>query len=462
MSAQSKDSQPSIDDILSSIREIIADDSAAGDGESSPEARASQLQDREQTVETEAQGNILTVLRGHEAANETAEGAPEAPEDVLDLSEEYIVTEAAAADERAQDQQGDVEPEPVEEVSEYDENGAEPDDHQTQAMTNGATEAWPDDYQMPVGEEGPKSPFAAAQAQSAGAWPSAEPFDAIESYKLARSLGGVDYRTRPQAAADGDENTRDVDPEALFRSSEHLSADPAEINGIELTSRSGAAPREDALSAADASTTSPEDESVEEQASDRPWAHHEGQSRSAHVAEDIEAVFGMPPRQWAAPAGQTQDDWDGQDEEAPQSAETDVPRDEAGLETTVINDGVEDISAASEDQMLDQDGSLDVSRPLPAAEAEPAQQPEPSGADAPTAAHTVSEPAFSVPASPSAKTLEDSVKELLRPMLQEWLDKNMPRLVEAAMREEVGASQTGETSEDGDQRTGHPNDDRDR
>jgi hypothetical protein len=53
-------------------------------------------------------------------------------------------------------------------------------------------------------------------------------------------------------------------------------------------------------------------------------------------------------------------------------------------------------------------------------------------------------PAAESPVSSAAmggKTLEDSVKELLRPMLQEWLDKNMPRLVEAAMREEVGASQ---------------------
>jgi len=60
-------------------------------------------------------------------------------------------------------------------------------------------------------------------------------------------------------------------------------------------------------------------------------------------------------------------------------------------------------------------------------------------------------PAAESPVSSAAmggKTLEDSVKELLRPMLQEWLDKNMPRLVEAAMREEVGASQA-QASEQG-------------
>jgi cell pole-organizing protein PopZ len=35
------------------------------------------------------------------------------------------------------------------------------------------------------------------------------------------------------------------------------------------------------------------------------------------------------------------------------------------------------------------------------------------------------------------RTLEDIVKELLRPMLKEWLDQNLPPLVEKIVREEV-------------------------
>jgi cell pole-organizing protein PopZ len=34
------------------------------------------------------------------------------------------------------------------------------------------------------------------------------------------------------------------------------------------------------------------------------------------------------------------------------------------------------------------------------------------------------------------KTLEDSVKDMLRPMLRQWLDENMPRMVSAALKDE--------------------------
>ena len=37
----------------------------------------------------------------------------------------------------------------------------------------------------------------------------------------------------------------------------------------------------------------------------------------------------------------------------------------------------------------------------------------------------------------NAKTLEDLVKEMLRPMLQHWLDNNLPTLVERLVRLEI-------------------------
>jgi cell pole-organizing protein PopZ len=37
----------------------------------------------------------------------------------------------------------------------------------------------------------------------------------------------------------------------------------------------------------------------------------------------------------------------------------------------------------------------------------------------------------------NAKTLEDLVKEMLRPMLQHWLDNNLPMLVERLVRQEI-------------------------
>mgnify|MGYP001285338901 FL=1 len=37
----------------------------------------------------------------------------------------------------------------------------------------------------------------------------------------------------------------------------------------------------------------------------------------------------------------------------------------------------------------------------------------------------------------SDRTLEDVVRELLRPLLKQWLDDNLPGIVETAVREEV-------------------------
>ena len=44
------------------------------------------------------------------------------------------------------------------------------------------------------------------------------------------------------------------------------------------------------------------------------------------------------------------------------------------------------------------------------------------------------------PASAGTKGLEDTVKELLKPLLMQWLDENMPRIVNEAIREEIAAN----------------------
>ena len=40
-------------------------------------------------------------------------------------------------------------------------------------------------------------------------------------------------------------------------------------------------------------------------------------------------------------------------------------------------------------------------------------------------------------AAAPVRTMEDTVAELLRPMLREWLNNNMPRIVEKALRVEM-------------------------
>ena len=39
----------------------------------------------------------------------------------------------------------------------------------------------------------------------------------------------------------------------------------------------------------------------------------------------------------------------------------------------------------------------------------------------------------------TVRTMEDTVSELLRPMLRDWLDANMPRIVEKALKVEMAS-----------------------
>ena len=79
--------------------------------------------------------------------------------------------------------------------------------------------------------------------------------------------------------------------------------------------------------------------------------------------------------------------------------------------------------------------------PAPAAAA-PAAVPAPS-APAKSAQVAASAPAAPQPASEPTvpRSMEDTVAELLRPMLRQWLDQNMPRVIEKALRNEI--TQTG-------------------
>lgn len=50
--------------------------------------------------------------------------------------------------------------------------------------------------------------------------------------------------------------------------------------------------------------------------------------------------------------------------------------------------------------------------------------------------HAAREP--ELPLGAAGRTLEDMVRELMRPHLQEWLDAHLPRLVERVVRDEIG------------------------
>jgi cell pole-organizing protein PopZ len=99
-------------------------------------------------------------------------------------------------------------------------------------------------------------------------------------------------------------------------------------------------------------------------------------------------------------------------------------------------------AAKAEPARVEKAGPPNGAAPTPAADAKPAAtappaEDKPALAVKPGPSVTMSEAA---PVTPGiGKSMEDTVVELLRPLLREWLDKNMPRLIEPALKAELEA-----------------------
>jgi len=84
-----------------------------------------------------------------------------------------------------------------------------------------------------------------------------------------------------------------------------------------------------------------------------------------------------------------------------------------------------------------------IAQPLsatpPSSEAELGEQPQ-GMATAPPAMHQEHPSVMSMPAAggPQPRTLEQVIGELLEPVIRQWLEANLPRLVEEVVRQEVG------------------------
>ena len=116
-------------------------------------------------------------------------------------------------------------------------------------------------------------------------------------------------------------------------------------------------------------------------------------------------------------------DFESQPDEAPVAPMLDEAPEElvlADAELTVIEETVVEAMGEPEEKAPFWPEQAEAEEPVPEAEAELSPEPEPvtaqvNGAEA---HHDV-----------AGKTMEDSVKEMLRPMLRQWLDDNMERLI---------------------------------
>ena len=156
-------------------------------------------------------------------------------------------------------------------------------------------------------------------------------------------------------------------------------------------------------------------------------------------AEEPKAEEAEPESAPAAEAPAFEPEPEPEPEPAPEPTFTAEPEEEEVLELT---------------DRVDQVGDLDVYSPTTApASAEPesaAYAPEPSTSSseadedgllsqtaATAAASAFGQLSAAIGMPHSDRTLEDVVRELLRPLLKQWLDDNLPRIVEASVREEV-------------------------
>ncbi|GGH07246.1 pole-organizing protein PopZ [Glycocaulis albus] len=116
-------------------------------------------------------------------------------------------------------------------------------------------------------------------------------------------------------------------------------------------------------------------------------------------------------------------------------------------------EGTSPMAIADDLMIVDREDELAAE---PQAEPEPEPEPEPVMAEAPKPAPAedddslLAEPAASAAAgafaaltenlrvsSENGQTLEGIVRELMRPMLKQWLDENLPSIVEAKVQEEI-------------------------
>jgi cell pole-organizing protein PopZ len=185
------------------------------------------------------------------------------------------------------------------------------------------------------------------------------------------------------------------------------------------------------------------------QAAPEPAAEDESNSQSA-----IDDIFGDDDNVGDGNA----DDVSGPDEditammadmEAEMAPEDDVGADDEedvfDLTNIVSEDALEGEGLVGVD---DQDLAFEDPAPPPVEEI---AAPEPATAPAPSQDDTLLSPAVAADASAAfgvlantilsssgnSRTLEDLVQDMLRPMLKEWLDGNLPELVERLVREEI-------------------------
>ena len=92
----------------------------------------------------------------------------------------------------------------------------------------------------------------------------------------------------------------------------------------------------------------------------------------------------------------------------------------------------EDAAAAEDDDILELDEPL-----APPVDLGPPLIDESTAGKSREALESLTTIAASVPAAPQVNPLEEMVREMLRPILKQWLDENLPKVVEEHVKREI-------------------------
>lgn len=453
MSAESKVSQLSVDEILASIREIIAEEEREAASPRDQEGK------KERPVGADESGQVVSELAralggGADVGDvrDAGEGVTdsEAGEEVFELSEEFIVSASAQAVreefERFAATSGRGTParefsESAEELlqaesqSEPEEDAGEKGAHMDETGEGQAgNESWEHGYQMPIPESGPSAPFLGTAEAPRGSSPHfhfqeeagqpGEPFDVGESYKRARAgyASTIPEALRQEPA----QSARKKEQAQEGRAGDAV---PPADDGFEPAQASGDAKDASAPSGgavlptgtaplglhAEGVTLTPPSEDVKQPSpllNDGGNVGPESEALGARRSGESEEEADEPGGEWGAhqlsrkkPPTASAQPGEQHEAEPPPAQDEPTPAAAAEADVGVALPGVQD------------DGAQDAisGAPLMQAAASEGQTAAPRG----------------------QPTLEESVKELLRPMLSKWLDENMPKLVKEAIREEI-------------------------
>jgi len=372
-----------MDEILASIRRIISDDEAeAGQGEAAaPSEAAPQSEDTTQIEATEE--------------SSVAPSGESIQDDILELTNELSQASLEPQPEVAEAEAVSAEATP-EMAAEIDSSEPAPDD--IMAEISAATEA--------ALEQEVPAPEVVSET-------SPEPEVADASFEVADEEVEVGS---PDLAADFD---------AALPGEEAVSLDAAEEPAVpEIDLGLGDTEGMDVevmAEAADAEMPSGEDapESVE---------------TSGLIAEAVEAIAmsSAEPAVETEPPVETEpaveDEQPPVAEEAVEPPMADVAElSEAPLEEAASDEPVIEVMGGSE---VEEDVLLEDAVGVVEEDEQPVEEVE----------QAADEPAAALDVSATDSPLEASVKEMLKPILREWLDENLPRILESAVKEEIGHS----------------------